>query len=115
MHASKAPGKTTGQFRSAAATTAARRGRPPITATAAAAPSVRKSGRRARRSPADLAKTKAEIVSLLGKQPKGLRAEEIRSKLGLSKQEVPRPIIDALTEKLITKKGQKRATTYFKR
>jgi Fic family protein len=58
---------------------------------------------------------KTEIVSLLAKHPKGLRAEEIRSKLNLSKQEVPRPIADALAEKLITKKGEKRATTYFKK
>jgi DNA-binding transcriptional ArsR family regulator len=101
----------------------ARSGRRPVAtkpeAPQAAAPASRarkgKGGRLARRSPGALAKTKAEIVALLAKHPKGLRAEEIRAKLGLSKQEVPRPISDALAEKLITKKGEKRATTYFKK
>jgi hypothetical protein len=73
-----------------------------------------KGGRLLRRSPSDIEKVKSDIVALLAKHAGGLRAEEIRSQLGLSKQEVPRPISDALAEKLITKKGQKRATTYFK-
>jgi uncharacterized membrane protein len=102
----------------------ARRGRPPASASksaslpaAAPARAARKGkgGRLARRSPEDLAKAKSEIISLLAKHPKGLRSEQIREKLGLSKQEVPRPLADALAEKLITKKGEKRATTYFKK
>ena len=110
------------------ATAARRPGRPPgsknvaqashaAPAGAPAAPKAgrKKGGRLARRSPADLARVKTEIVSLLAKHPKGLRAEEIRGKLNLSKQEVPRPIADALAERLITKKGEKRATTYFKK
>ena len=99
----------------------ARRGRPPAPAKAEA-PKAHvpvsvarkgKGGRLARRSPEALAKTKAEIVALLAKSPKGLRAEQIRAKLGLTKQEIPRPLSDALAEKLIAKKGEKRATTYF--
>ncbi len=104
----------------------ARRGRPPASASPAAAapaakaaakatPRGRKGGRLARRSPAALAKAMDQIIGLLGKHPKGLRSEEIRAKLGLSKQEVPRPLADALAAKLITKKGEKRATTYFKK
>ncbi len=95
-----------------------RRGRPPALARVEAPkapPRKGKGGRLARRSPEAVAKTKAEIIGLLAKNPKGLRAEEIRAKLGLAKQELPRPISDALTEKLITKKGEKRATTYFKK
>ncbi len=102
----------------------ARRGRRPgSVSAAAAAPAAkaakpaarRKGGRLARRSPADLAKAMEQILGLLGKHPKGLRSEEIRAKLGLSKQEVPRPLADALAAKLISKKGEKRATTYFKK
>ncbi len=98
----------------------ARRGRPPALAKVEAPKAASKArkgkgGRLARRSPEALAKTKAEIIALLAKHPKGLRAEEIRGKLGLAKQELPRPISDALVEKLIARKGEKRATTYFKK
>ena len=102
----------------------ARRGRRPAAAPVAAAPKAlgkpaargaRKGGRLARRSPEALAKAVEQIVALLGKHPKGLRSEEIRAKLSLSKQEVPRPLADALANKLITKKGEKRATTYSKK
>jgi hypothetical protein len=99
----------------------ARRAAAPVVAEAAkaAAPArggrKAKGGRLARRSPEALAKAKEQIVALLGKSPKGLRSEEIRAKLGLSKQEIPRPLADALAEKLISKKGEKRATTYFKK
>lgn len=102
--AAKRGGRSASSAAPAAPKAAASKGRAP-----------RKGGRLARRSPADLAKAKTEIVNLLAKHPKGLRSEEIRAKLGLSKQEVPRPIADALAEKLITKKGEKRATTYFKK
>ncbi|HWL86617.1 MAG TPA: hypothetical protein VNO21_12490 [Polyangiaceae bacterium] len=44
-----------------------------------------------------------------------MRAEDIRHKLGLDVREVPRALKDALASKLISKKGQKRATTYFYR
>lgn len=72
-----------------------------------------KSRRLGRRSPADIAAVVDHIVGLLGKHPKGLRAEEIRQKLSLQAKELPRPIADALSAKRISKQGQKRATTYF--
>ena len=72
-----------------------------------------KSRRLGRRSPADIAAVVDHIVGLLGKHPKGLRAEEIRQKLNLQAKELPRPIADALSAKRISKHGQKRATTYF--
>ena len=59
-----------------------------------------------RRSPQAIAKVKESIVSLLAKHPKGLRAEQIRAQLGLRKQEVPRPIADALSEKLVTRRAR---------
>ena len=91
-------------------------GRPAKGAAAAKAPSagpVGKGGKRRRRSAADLAETVESIVKLLKTNTKGLRAEQIRAKLGLARKEIPRPIAAALESKKITKKGQKRATTYF--
>ena len=85
---------------------------PVAASTTPKAPRAKK--RLARRSEADLAKVKADIVGLLAKHPKGLRAEEIRGKLGLAKNEVPRPIADALAERSIRKTGEKRATKYFR-
>lgn len=70
-------------------------------------------GRLERRSADDIGALVDKIVSLLSANPKGLRAEEIRTKLGLEAKELPRPIADALAAKKITKVGQKRATTYF--
>jgi hypothetical protein len=72
-------------------------------------------GRLGRRSPTDIAAIVDSIVSLLASSPNGLRAEEIRQKLGLDANELPRPIKDALDAKRISKQGQKRATTYFAR
>jgi hypothetical protein len=53
------------------------------------------------------------IVDLLGKSSSGLRAEQIRSALGVEAKELPRPLAEALSSGRITKSGQKRATTYF--
>ena len=75
----------------------------------------RKGGRLARRSPDDIAGVVDKIVGLLEKHASGLRAEDIRNKLGLEAKELPRPIADALGAKRIVKEGQKRATTYFAR
>jgi hypothetical protein len=71
-------------------------------------------GRRlARRSPADIARVVDRVVALLGQHPKGLRSEEIQAKLGLAAKELPRPLADALAARRITRRGQKRATTYL--
>ena len=73
----------------------------------------RESGRRVRRSAADIASTVDAIESLLQKNPAGLRAEQIRAELGLQAKELPRPLAEGLSQKRFTKEGQKRATTYF--
>lgn len=74
---------------------------------------LQKSGRLARRTVDDIVKTQASIVALLAGAKAGLRAEDIRTQLGLHKKELPRPLADALAANEITKKGQKRATMYF--
>ena len=73
------------------------------------------SKRLARRSAKDIAKVADGIVSLVKKHKGGLRAEQIRAELGIAKKEWARPLEDALAPKKLTKKGEKRATTYFAR
>ena len=88
-----------------------RRGRP--AATHAAAPARRGGRRLARRSQKDIQAVVGRIVTLLQGNKKGLRAEEIRAKLGLDRREIPRPLAEALKKRLVSKRGKKRATTYF--
>lgn len=98
---------------------AARRGRPAREVSAAeapvAAPRVRRGrgGRLGRRSANDIAAMINSIVSLLQQNPGGLRAEQIREALGVEAKELPRPLGEATEQGLISKEGQKRATTYF--
>jgi hypothetical protein len=70
-------------------------------------------GRLGRRSVAQIGQMVDGIVNLLAKSPSGLRAEQIREALGVQAKELPRPLADALSAGRISKRGQKRATTYF--
>lgn len=93
-------------------------GRPPRAAGAAAAaasPRARrgKGGRLARRSIDEIASMVETIAALLAKKPEGLRAEQIRAELGVDAKELPRPLADGVKAGRFSKKGQKRATTYF--
>lgn len=83
-------------------------GRPPGSGS-----SSRGSGKRIRRSSAQLEETLDRIVSLLKKNKDGLRSEQIQSELGITRKEIPRPITLGLKSKVLKKKGQKRATVYF--
>jgi hypothetical protein len=88
----------------------------PAAPAAPATPAAkRRGGRLARRSSGDIAGVVASIVGLLKASPAGLRAEEIRSKLGLQAKELPRPLKEGLDAGTLSKTGQKRATTYFAR
>jgi hypothetical protein len=70
-------------------------------------------GRLARRSPEQIAQIVNKIVLLIKTHKEGMRAEEIRAKLGLLPNEMPRILKEGLATKKLTSKGQKRATTYF--
>ena len=75
---------------------------------------TRPSGRLRRRSAEEIAAAVGQIVELLRKNKDGLRAEQIREKLGLQAKEMPRILKAGLSApKVLTSKGQKRATTYF--
>jgi hypothetical protein len=74
-----------------------------------------KGGRLARRSPADIERVVGLIVGKLGEHKAGLRSEQLQKVLKLDKKEITGPLNQALAAKRITKKGQKRSTTYFAR
>jgi hypothetical protein len=71
------------------------------------------SGRLRRRSPDDITAELERIVALVSKHREGLRAEQIRTELGLQAKELPRVLKEGLGAKKLRSKGQKRATTYF--
>jgi hypothetical protein len=75
-------------------------------------PKKAKGGRLARRSPADIEKVLAKVVTAVKASKGGLRAEEIKKKLGLQASELPRILKQGLSTKRLKAKGQKRATTY---
>ncbi len=89
----------------------------PVTTASTAAPTPRKAprspGRLPRRSAEDIKTGLGTIVGLLQKHKDGLRAEQIRSTLGLQSKEMPRILKEGISTRVLRTKGQKRATTYF--
>jgi hypothetical protein len=92
--------------------------RPHAQATAARAGSSRSAkparssgGRLARRSPEQIAKALQEIVALVKTTKDGLRAEQIRQTLGMEAKEMPRTLREGLAKRVLTSRGEKRATT----
>jgi hypothetical protein len=72
-----------------------------------------KPGRLPRRSADDISKLLGKVVLLVKTHKDGMRAEEIRSKLGMQSKEMPRILREGIATKKLTSKGRKRATTYF--
>ena len=72
-----------------------------------------KAGRLKRRSAEEITALLGKIVLLVKTHKDGMRAEEIRAKLGLESKEMPRILKEGLAKKNLSTKGQKRATTYF--
>ena len=95
-------------------------GRPRGSSTAKSAPTVarpsaptrKRGGRLARRSPDEITHMLGHVVALVKKSSFGLRAEDIRKALGLDRREVPRVLKEGLATKKLRAKGQKRGTTY---
>lgn len=75
------------------------------------APTRTRSGRRRRRSTAELEADVAKVVAALKKS--SLRAEQLQKATGLDRRALPRVIAMALAARRITKKGEKRGTTYM--
>jgi hypothetical protein len=72
-----------------------------------------KNGRLRRRSEDEIQAILAKVVLLVKTHKEGMRAEEIRVKLGLLPKEMPRILKQGIATKKLTSKGNKRATTYF--
>ena len=70
-------------------------------------------GKRRRRSMKDIVSALDDVVKVVTSAKDGLRAEEIREKLGLQSKELPRVLKEGLSTKRLSKKGKKRATTSF--
>jgi hypothetical protein len=70
-------------------------------------------GRLPRRSAEDIAQILDQVVALVKSHKEGLRAEQIRSDLGMQAKEMPRVLKEGLMKRKLRSKGQKRATTYF--
>ncbi len=71
-------------------------------------------GRLARRTPAEIEKTLATVVSLVKSKKAGLRSEQIqKGALGLHRREMPRALKQGLSSEKVRRKGQKRGATYF--
>jgi hypothetical protein len=107
-------GKSRAPVRPVAPRSAPRAAAPAAAPVAAPATTrARKAGRLPRRSAGDISQAVNQIVNLLKGNASGLRAEQIRQKLGLQAKELPRPLKEGLDGGLLSKVGQKRATTYF--
>lgn len=65
-----------------------------------------------RRSQEDIEGLLQSMVETLKAHPGGLRAEQIREQLKLDKREMAAPIKMGLEAAILTKTGEKRATTY---
>ncbi len=78
-------------------------------------PRGKSTGRLARRSPEQIAQVVESIVGALKKNKTGMRSEQLQKLLSLDKKEISGPLAEAIEGKKITKKGQRRATTYFAR
>ena len=85
----------------------------PKVATPATAKKASGKPSKMRRGPAEIAVIITKIVDLVAKKPEGMRAEDIGKALGLKSNELPRPLKEGVASKKLSKKGVKRATTYF--
>jgi hypothetical protein len=74
---------------------------------------ARKSRRLPRRSLEVIGRQLADVVALLKESKEGLRAEQIRERLGVQAKELPRVLKAGLSTQELTCVGNKRATTYF--
>jgi hypothetical protein len=88
----------------------ARRGAKPGRPLAAAAPKVQRKG--AKRTPEELEALIKKLHSHVAKNP-GQRIEQIGKAIGVVTKELVLPVKKLVTEKKLSTKGQKRATTYF--
>jgi len=71
-------------------------------------------GKRAKRTPEDVARMGEAVVAYVAKNP-GQSVEQIGKALGVKTKELALPVIRMLDEKMLATKGQRRGTRYFAR
>jgi len=111
--AKKAPAKKAAAKKAPAKKAPAKKAPAAKPAAKAAAPKKAESGKRIRRSGAQLLADAQRVVKLLAANKKGLRIEQINKQLGTATKVLARPIQKLLDEGKIKKTGEKRATTYY--
>jgi hypothetical protein len=92
------------------------RGRPPASAAAKEAPASsrgRRGGRRVRRSSEDVSSLAAKVSDFVSESGGNVAVSDIAKALGVSTQDITRPVAIALQEGKIYKEGEKRLTRYF--
>jgi hypothetical protein len=90
------------------ASSAAPRAAAPAPARAASA----RRGKGDKRPAGEIEAVKARVGEFIGKNP-GLRIEQINAKLGTQTKDLALPLRKLITERVISTKGQRRATTYY--
>jgi hypothetical protein len=70
------------------------------------------SGRGGGRSSEEIGQAVEQIVTVLQKNPQGLRSEKLRAELGFSRGQMLRPLAHALQSGRVKKSGQRRRTVY---
>jgi hypothetical protein len=95
-----------------ASTIPGRRGRGPRAVVASLAPSAASRKKGAKRTPEELEQLIKKLHGYIAKNP-GQRIEQIASSLDISTKELNLPAKKLISEKKLSTKGQKRATTYF--
>lgn len=81
------------------------------TAKKASSPARKSSGKRIRRTAADIEKVQNKILTFLGRKPDS-RMEDISKALSMNSKDVRRPLQMLLEDKEVKSKGNKRATAY---
>ncbi len=69
-------------------------------------------GKRAKRTPEDVAKMGEAVVAYVAKNP-GVSVEQIKKALGVATKELQLPIVRMIAAKKLKTTGQKRGTKYF--
>jgi hypothetical protein len=72
----------------------------------------KRKGKRAKRTPEDVAKMGEAVVAYVAKNP-GQSVEQIKKALGVEKKDLQLPIIRLIEAKKLKTTGQKRGTKYF--
>jgi len=89
-------------------------GRPVKSGTPSPIVAPKRKGKRAKRTPEDVAKMGATVVAYVAKHP-GVSVEQIKKALGVETKDLQLPIVRMVAAKKLKTTGQRRGTRYFVR